>query len=156
MKIYMKILFIMALIVAALWAWMPQAMAQAQPVTDAVVLNDLGELIGMFGLGVPGYGLALGLLALMMKLTKWGRVKSLFQRVPARYRSLIPIGLGSVIGAVEGLSTGLPLLPALLKGALAVGGGQQLLYEQSKGTGLAKIIEAATAFIPQPPALKQE
>ena len=130
-------------------AWVLPHMLRAAEVTDALVIDGVVEIVGMFGLGLPGYALALGILAFMMKLTKWGRVRSVFHVMPKQYRSLIPLMLGAAIGFVDGLSTGLPLLQAVVKGVVAVGGGQLLVYEQVKGTGLGYVIEAVTSFIPK-------
>ena len=123
----------------------------AEAVTDTVILNDLQGLVGMFGMGAAGYPVVLAVLAFAMKLTKWGRAKSLFLSVPAAYRSFIPLVLGGVIGAVEALSTGVPWGLAIAKGVIVVGGGQQLLYEASKKTPLGALFAAVTAFVPQPP-----
>ncbi len=126
------------------------AEAYAKTVTDAEVgadmLNAAFEIVGQYKSGASGYVVAVAFLALLMRLTKWGRFSSLFDSIPRAYRSVVPIVLGLAIGLVEGQIYGTGWAPSLMNG-LMIGGGQQLLYEQTKGTAIGKFIDA----MPFPP-----
>ncbi len=79
-----------------------------------------------------------------MTLLKWECFGRLFYIVPKQYRSFIPVVLGAIIGLLQGIAHGDAgagvLLLAFLKGALLIGGLQQALYQQFKGTGLGDLI----------------
>jgi len=119
------------------------AEAAANGLTQADALMELVKLAGMWGSGLTGWGATAAVLALLMRVikTEWAR-GYLWERIPAQWRSAVPLALGAVTGAVEALSTGGPLVPGLIRGAVVLGGAQQVIYEQTKGNALGGIANA--------------
>lgn len=110
------------------------------PVTDSEVIDSAFLVMVEFKSGGWGLAGAVALLAFFMRLTKWGRFSSLFDTIPRQYRAFIPATLGIMLGVAEGQLSGTDLVPSLGNG-LVIGGGQQLLYEWTKGTGIGKLLD---------------
>lgn len=116
----------------------------AQEITDIqafVIVKDL-----FFNLQTSPFGWGSGILILssIMSLMKWKRFGLVFYKIPKQYRSIIPITIGGLIGIAQILSGGviapMLLLKAFINGAITVGGGQQVFYQQLKGTWIGEIL----------------
>ncbi len=159
----MKLLFAGLLVLAFLFGFVapiPSSVSAAQEVaTEIEVIGDLEmpialanqvlEFSGMLGMGIPGFGLAALLISLLMTAMKAGKNSSLFQKIPKNYRSFTPLVLGGILGGVESAARGAPWIAGVVNGMVA-GGGQQVAYQQLKGTGLGNVLEAFTSIIPRP------
>ena len=97
-----------------------------------------------------GSKVAIGIVILsaLMNLLKWERFGNLFDKIPKQYRSFVPATLGACIGLLQAMAIGSAgmgvLLLAFINGALFIGGLQQALYQQLKGTGIGDLIGKLT------------
>ena len=124
------------------------------PLVSAEALTDteaLGVISGMFDdASSAGSKVGIGIVILsgLMTLLKWDRLGKLFEIIPKQYRSFIPVVLGALIGLLQGIAYGDAgfgvLLLAFIKGALLIGGLQQVLYQQLKGTGFGDLLGTLT------------
>ena len=143
------------LAVFALWVQTPSFVtAQDEitivgPIAADVVADKALELVGLFGMGAPGFAVAALAISLLMTLVKMGKQSSLFTKIPKRYRSWTPLLAGAVLGGMDGVARGEPITTSVIKG-IAAGGGQQLAYEQLKGTMLGGLVETISTVVPRP------
>jgi hypothetical protein len=127
---------------------LPFALAQtAIGITDAQAGESIQQAIVSLSVTPLGFGSGIIILSLLMTLLRWGRLNNLFYKIPKRYRSFIPIVLGAVIGLFKVFVGKDPVtlqlvLNQLFNGALIIGGGQQVLYQNVKGTLLGNLISS--------------
>lgn len=115
-------------------------------------MNDVQALeliVNLFN-SVGSYGsqlaLAIAILSGIMTLIKrWTRLDTIFNKLPKSYKSFVPLVIGGLIGLCQGFMPfiGLGALTiAILNGVFMVGGGQTVLYQQTKHTPVEKLTNA--------------
>ncbi len=116
----------------------------ANELTDMQALILIKDMIVTLQLTPMGFGSGIVILSALMTLLKWPKLKIYYDKIPKKYRSFIPITLGGLIGLFQTIVAGnllpLVLLQGLINGAITIGGGQQILYQQLKGTWLGDIL----------------
>lgn len=125
------------------------AQSTAQPAVDPATLAFGQQVLALLGFSVPGLAGGIAAVNTVMSLLKIGSESSLFHAVPARYRSVLPVLVGTVVGGVMGLGDTTPFWQDVLVGGTVMSGASMFLYQQVKGTGLETLLVKITGFIPR-------
>ncbi len=140
---FLKLFAVAISFIAASLLFTSNAFAESLGDSEAIqviidMFNDSGSAANKVGIGII-------ILSGLMTLLKWERLGKLFDMVPKQYRSFIPVILGSLIGVLQAIAQGDAgmgvLLTEFLKGGLLIGGLQQALYQQLKGTQLGGLLK---------------
>ncbi len=122
-------------------------------VTDQQALQMIWDLFATWKSTGFTTTFGIALLSMLMTFMKWEKFGNLFDKVEEKFgksvKSFVPIVLGAGIGLLTAMGTDgvtpILMLKGLIEGALIIGGFQQVLYQQLKGTKLgdwlAKIVK---------------
>lgn len=142
MKILLK--FFLALLAFSGAILIFPLIAFATEITDTQAATLIMDTIQQIRLDPLSVSSGILILSLFMTLLKWPRFGRLFDEIPKKYRSFIPIGAGGLIGVFQVLAGGVtaPLLifQGFITGLVTIGGGQQVIYQQLKGTWLGELL----------------